>query len=1417
MLIGSVLLALGSLIPASAQTTGLIGGGLTALPGQSLGPNQLRNSGFETLSGSVPASWSTGAGWAMDQQVKHSGSYSYRATGSFVSATQAVALKQGIYKLSGWIRTQGISTGTTRGVRLQFDRRPALSDWKQTDLIGGTRDWTLFEVPDIVVSTDAIVTIRLENFNNLTGTVWFDDLKLEEQKSPDVQVFMLYPNFRGMLFDDQSQTMKFDLTVTPPGDDFAGYLVRGVLKDEISGQELRSQDYAAAPNFVADLEGGSMQPGRAYLVTFSLVNRSNNAVVSTYPAYRVSRVPGSARASMNVSFDAKNRVLVHGVPRFVLGVYDSGLNYNTTDAFWENLLWSPTGERRMNGMNINFYLNYWYGEAPASAMKAMMDNLAKHDVMYLQTGNCFDKFPAGQQFLINSSDAYVRDIGAHPNSGGYYTVDECISTLIPGAFAQYDRLRRLDPDSLTFMTNFARPDLMLWRDSADILSTDPYPLYHIEPSGGYDHSEVGDWTARTRDAVKDARPVMTVLQFFKFTDQGRFPTLPEMRNHAWMAVVEGARGLFWWNLGVNGLREVCAGWCAQKTGYMNNLKTVINEVAALEPVLLADDAPGALTGNSNPSAIRTKVKIVNGRGYVFAYNTKNVAASATFTWNTAPGGVTVNAENRTLLSASGNTFTDSFGPYQAHVYVLGNGGTSGPGGGTQSPNPGTPNAPVAPTLAFVNPADGATVRDMTTVTLAAAGGSGGYTYVLAINGRGVYTGTNPTFSWDTTNFPDGNHTLTGSVRDGSGRQALALRDVIVSNTTTPNSPSPTGGLTVSVTQPTNGATVSGTPNAIVFVSGAGAGAKVYTLSAGGQTLATVQTASTGPVMIPWNTRSVADGSHVLTTSVRDAAGKTGIRNVTVTVSNGPAPPPPTGGGLTVSVTQPLNGATVSGSHNAIVFVTGAGAGSNAYTLSAGGQTVATMQTASTSAVTIPWNTRSVADGSQALTVSVRDAAGKTGSGSVTVTVRNGAASPPPNSPPPPTGGGLTVSVTQPTSGATVSGTPNVIVFVSGAGAGTRAYTLSVAGQTVATMQTASTGPVTIPWNTRSVADGSRVLTASVRDAAGKTGSGSVTVNVRNGVASQPIPNSPTGGGVTVWMTQPLNGVTVSGSHNAIVWVDGAGAGSKAYTLSVAGQTVATMQTASTGPVTIPWNTRSVADGSRVLMASVRDAAGKTGGRGVMVTVRNGAASQPIPNSPPPTGGGLTVTVTQPANGATVSGIHQAIVWVAGAVTGSKVYTLNVGGQDVATIPTSSTGPVMIAWNTRIVADGSRVLTASVRDAAGKTGSGSVTVTVRNGTAPPPTAATGTLKVAITNPTSGATVGGTPLVNLWVDGTSGSANTFTLAVDGATIGMLTVSQRGPVTIPWTTRSVANGAHTLTATVRDATGNTGRTSLTVTVRN
>ncbi len=1069
--VGSVLIVLGSLSPALAQTAPLVGGGLTALPKVTLGPNQLKNAGFETVSGSVPTSWSTGTGLGLDQLVKHSGTFSYRATGTFTTISQPIQLKKGIYKLSGWVRTQGVGSGTTNGVRLQFDLRPLLNEWKTTGVISGTHDWALYELSNLVVTQDATVTIKLENFNNTAGTAWFDDIKLEEQQGSGIEVFLLHPNFRGMLFDDQPQTMRFDLSVTPPGGDFSRHRVNATLKDEASGQVVTSQIYAPTASFVAELEGGAMQMGRPYLAAFSLIDASTGATVATYPAYRVSRAPAAARSAMNVAFDDKNRVLVRGVPRFVLGVYDSRSSYSTNDAFWESQLWSPTGERRMNGLKINFYLNYWYGEAPADAMKALMNNLQKHGVMYLQTGNCFDSFPTGTDFLINGADAYVRDIGAHPGLGGYYTIDECLSSLIPGAFTQYDRLRRLDPDSVTFATNFGTPELALWRDSADILSTDPYPLYGAQPAGGYNHGEVGEWTALTRDTVKDARPIMTVLQFFKFTVQGRFPTLAEMRNHAWMAIVEGARGLWWWSLGDNALTAVCSNtWCAERTGYMNNLKAVVNEIADLEPVLLADDAPGALAGNSNPGAIRTKVKLLNGQGYLLAYNTTNAQASATFRWNTAPGTVTVNAEHRTI-GPSGTSFTDSFGPFQAHVYVLGTGGSAG-GGATGGSGNGGGTTPDAPSVRFVNPASSATVSNTTTVTLAGSAGSGsGYTYQMAVDGATVYTGTNPSFGWNTTNVANGARQLVATVIDSASQKATATQMVTVANAA-PAPPPPPAGLTVSITDPLGGRTLSGTSWTVVWVTGAKGSSNVYTLAAGGRSVATFTTTSTGPVSIPWDTATVPNGSQVLTATVRDSSGRTGSARVTVTLKNVAVPP------LTAGFTSPASGATVKGTVT-VGLTAGGGTGTKTYRLALDGALVAT-------SASYTWDTTRAANGSHTLVITVTDGAGRTATASRTVTVSN-----------PASAAGLDVFITQPLAAATVRGTAWVVLWVEGASGKSNTFTLTVDGATVGTYTTAEQGPVTIPWTTTSKANGNHTVTASVRDATGKTGSTSISVAVRN--------------------------------------------------------------------------------------------------------------------------------------------------------------------------------------------------------------------------------------------------------------------------------------------------------------------------------
>src|SRR5437899_13096185 len=104
-----------------------------------------------------------------------------------------------------------------------------------------------------------------------------------------------------------------------------------------------------------------------------------------------------------------------------------------------------------------------------------------------------------------------------------------------------------------------------------------------------------------------------------------------MRSDAYMAIVEVAKGLFWWSLGSNALASVCGDWCAARTQYMDNLKAVVNELADLEPVLLTDDALGVLTANSHPSAIKTNAKLGNSRRYLCAYNYTKQSITTTFT------------------------------------------------------------------------------------------------------------------------------------------------------------------------------------------------------------------------------------------------------------------------------------------------------------------------------------------------------------------------------------------------------------------------------------------------------------------------------------------------------------------------------------------------------------------------------------------------------------------------------------------------------------------------------------------------------------------------------------------------------------------------------------------------------------------
>src|SRR5205085_1837125 len=154
------------------------------------------------------------------------------------------------------------------------------------------------------------------------------------------------------------------------------------------------------------------------------------------------------------------------------------------------------------------------------------------------------------------------------------------------------------------------------------------------------------------------------------------------------------------------------------------------------------------------------------------------------------------------------------------------------------------------------------------------------------------------------------------------------------------------------------------------------------------------------------------------------------------------------------------------------------------------------------------------------------------------------------------------------------------------------------------------------------------------------------------------------------------------------------------------------------------------------------------------------------------------------------------------------YRLTVNGTQIFTSASTSSTAASTTWNSTTVANGTYTLGLTVTDAAGGSATATRSITVQNG---------GGVTANFTTPTPNATVTGTNWAVIWLSGSSGTSNVYTLSVGAQVVGTQTTSSTGPVSIPWDTASVSNGSTVLTASARDATGNTGATSNTVTVQN
>ncbi|MGH9322650.1 MAG: hypothetical protein ACRD21_02570 [Vicinamibacteria bacterium] len=677
--LGFLLFLLGLSILGLGQSPQAPLGGLTELyPWPEDPQNLIGNSSFENRDrADVPGEWTLGEpnSWSLDSSTRHSGRTSLRLSDSHLArftpmATQRLSLQPGWYSLRGFVRAERAGTNVEgSGGRL--------SVWKgsngiSTEALAGNTDWVELERGNIVISPRDSPSLRIEAYRKPDGRVYFDDIEFRRLVPPRVEGFLLYPNYRGALFDDASQTILVSVTLRPEADDPS--LVARVSLEQEGGPLIAAVEEEIPPHEPRTISlDASRAPAGRFRLRLQALDARNRSAIFEHPSYTIVKMPATEKAALRAYIDDDNVLVIDGRRRFPLGIYDTSGRSASPGYYTERI-------SKIAEAPFTLYLNYWLGIASKAELEALTTTLRQFGMSYIHTSNAwYESNPewssemqcgattAGNLGQTTFTVCKAQELSELPGLLGWYTADERPAGAAGRVFEQYRLLRENDRDGVTFIAQNRPNELVRWRDATDVVGVDPYPIFNVPEGTSSPLEMVTNWVRIANDSVEGSRPVWAVIQFFKHGAGGHFPTYDELRTMSYMAIVAGAKGLFYWSFGARGLEWVESP--TQKETYWKRLVGVTQEIAGLEAVLVAPDGAPVLQSVSEPERIRWLGKELNGTRYVFAVNNTSAHVEATLTLASSASRADVLEENRSV-SVSGRSLRDSFRPYEAHVYRL---------------------------------------------------------------------------------------------------------------------------------------------------------------------------------------------------------------------------------------------------------------------------------------------------------------------------------------------------------------------------------------------------------------------------------------------------------------------------------------------------------------------------------------------------------------------------------------------------------------------------------------------------------------------------------------------------------------------------------------------------------------------------
>lgn len=251
------------------------------------------------------------------------------------------------------------------------------------------------------------------------------------------------------------------------------------------------------------------------------------------------------------------------------------------------------------------------------------------------------------------------------------------------------------------------------------------------------------------------------------------------------------------------------------------------------------------------------------------------ASPASYNVSLSPGAGTTNTVNIT----SSSTMAD--GSYNFSYTATNSSATSYKGTASATYNVFTPDT-TPPTASISSPTNGSTVSGTVTVSANATDNKAVEKVEFYIDGalKGTDTSSPYSYSWDTTTFANGSHSIYAKAYDTSANEATsATISVTVSNTTTP---SDTTAPVVTISSPEDGTAVSGRVQISASATDNVAVASMELLIDN----SVVATSTSSSISYTWNTRpkKYTAGLHTITTRAKDASGNNGSATISVTLT-----------------------------------------------------------------------------------------------------------------------------------------------------------------------------------------------------------------------------------------------------------------------------------------------------------------------------------------------------------------------------------------------------------------------------------------------------------------------------------------------------------------------------------------------------